>query len=281
MENMLKMRVRWAWVIIVSAVIVAVLLVIYRYHYVLVGSDVYRIDTLTRHFCKYPCETEPPQVYPSQGPTPTPFNIDAYMSTQPMKEQLVYARAQRLRNLQASKPMSFANFGQQTQAAHFRLNAGFHDVLEANDGRLWVIYETCAFIGPGGCDRYHFGILDGEQLMEIWLPHDQGQWSAMGLAAASTPDAPVVRVSQWGDTPPRQYRVTKRDIVQGPVSSEGYLSNAATNYDKHLRSGETCRLASSPASPAFVNAVDARGRARSMVSKSDFLAATENIVQLS
>src|ERR1700736_2114141 len=230
-RRMLKMRIRWLWVIIVSALMVAVMLTIYRYHYVLVCSDVYRTDALAGQHCKYPCATIAPQVFPSQGPTPTPFNIDAYMATQPVNDQLKYARAKRLQLLQAPKPMSFANFGQQTQAAHFRLNALFHDVLEASDGRLWVIYETCAFIGPGGCSRYHFGMLDGEQLMEIWLPHDHGEWNSMGLTSASTPDAPVVRVSQWGVTPSRQYRVTKRDIVQGPVSGEDYLSNAATNYN--------------------------------------------------
>ena len=280
MENLLKMRIRWPWVIVVCAIMVTVLLVIFRYHYVLLGSDVYRIDALTRQFCKYPCQTIPPQVYPSQGPTRTPFNIDAYMATQPMDEQRKYARVKRLLLLQASKPMSMSNFGQQTDAAHFRLSALVHDVLEASDGELWVIYETCAFIGPGGCSRYHFGILDGGQLMEIWLPHDHGEWNEMGLAPTTTLDAPVVRVGQWGATTLRQYRVTKNDIVQSPVSGEGSFSNGATNYDKHLRSGETCRLDPLPASAAFVNAVDARGRARSLVSKSAFLAATQNLVQL-
>ena len=283
MQDMLKTRIRWPWVIVVSAIMVTVLLVIFRYHYVIVGSDVYRIDALTDRFCKYPCQTFPPQVYPSQGPTRTPFNIDAYMANQPMKEQLEYARSNRIQKLQAWKPMNMSNFGQQTEASHFQLDALFRQVLEASDGTLWVIYETCVFIGPGGCDRYHFGILDGQRLVEIWLPHDQGEWNAMGLAASSTPDAPVVRVGLWGDTPlpNRQYRVTKHDIVQGPMSAEGYFSNAAMDYDKHLRSGEACRLERSSASPAFVNAVDSRGRARSLLSKSDFLAATQNIVQLS
>jgi len=279
-EPMLKMQIRWVWVAIVSAVMVGVLLAIYRYHYVWVGSDVYRIDAVTGHFCKYPCVTIPPQVLASQGPTPTPFNLDAYMATQPMNDQLRYARAKRLQLLQASKPMSMSNFGQQTEAVHFRLNALFHDVLEASDGRLWVIYETCAFIGAGGCSRYHFAMLDGDQLTEIWLPHDHGEWNIMNLTSASTPDAPVVRVNQGGTTP-RQYRVTEHDIIQGPVSDEVYLSNTATNYDKHLQSGETCRLNRSPASPTLVNAVGAHGRVRPLVSKSDFLAATQNIVQVS
>lgn len=280
-RHMLQMRVRFGWVLAISAVLVALVLAIYRYHYVLVGSDVYRIDALTGRFCKYPCQTIPPQVYPSQRATPTPFNVDAYMATQPITDQLKFARAKRMRLLQAWKPMSMSNFGQQTDAIHFRSNALFRDVLEASDGRLWVIYETCAFIGPGGCSRYHFAVLEGDKLMDIWLPHDHGEWNAMGLVGTSTPDAPVVRVSQWGAAGSHQYRVTRHDIVQEPVSGAGYLSNAAMDYDKHLRSGESCRLEPSSVSTAFVNAVDAHARTRLLVSKRDFLAATQNIVQLS
>lgn len=279
MENMLKMRIRWPWVIVVSAIMVTVVLIIYRYHYVLVGSDIYRIDALTGHFCMYPCRTIPPQMYPSQGPTPTPFNIDAYMATQPIKEQLDYARAQGLRKLQARKPMSMSNFGQQTDTTSFRLDYLFHQVLESDDGQLYVVYESCAFVGAGGCDRYHFGTLDGNRLMEIWLPHDRGEWGEMVLLATSTPSAPVVRATQReGPAAPHQYRVSKHDIIQVPVTKDDDLS---TQIDHRLASGETCRLERSRSSAAFVNATDPSGHTRALVSKSEFLAETENLVELS
>jgi hypothetical protein len=116
--------------------------------------------------------------------------------------------------------------------------------------------------------------------MEVWLPHESGDWSSMGFASTTTPDAPVLVVDQSG-TAQRQYRVTKRDIIQAPIAHEESSVNAAMEFDQHLRSGEKCRLEQSRDSQAFVNAVDARGHARSLVSKSDFLATTHNIVQLS
>jgi hypothetical protein len=174
--------------------------------------------------------------------------------------------------------MSMSNFGQQMEVTSFQLHMQFHQVLEATDGSLYVVAESCAWVGPGGCSRYHFGILDGEHFTEIWLPHKSGEWQQMEILDASTPDVVLVRTMAWGEMNMRQYRVSRHDIIQTAVTRE----EAATNpIDKQLHSGETCRLDADPASASYVDAVNPMGRARPLVSKADFLDAAQHLIELS
>jgi hypothetical protein len=278
MRGFLTMRVRLPVVVVASAVLVTLILLVFRYALVPVGSDVYRIDTLGGTFCKYPCQTFPPQIMPTQGPTPTPFNFSASLATLSKDERLQAQRSHRLQQLAALRPMSMSNFGQQMEVTPLQLHLQFHQVLESADGSLYIVAESCAWVGAGGCSRYHLGILDGDRLMEIWLPHKSGEWQQMEMLATSTPEVVLVRTMAWGEMNMRQYRVSRHDIIQTAVTHEGA---ATTPIDKRLGSGETCRADPDLASTTYVDAFDATGHARPLVSKADFLYATQHAIELS
>jgi len=278
MRGFLETRVRWLFVFIVSAASVMLVLLAYRYVLVPVGPDIYRIDALRGRFCKYPCHTPPPQPQASPGPSPTPSNWEAFVAEFPSSEHASMERSHRFDQLAALKPLSMANFGQQMDVTSFQLHLQFHQVLEASDGSLYVVAESCAWVGPGGCSRYHFGMLNADNFMEIWLPHQSGEWQQMEMAAASTPDEVVVRTMAWGGTQLHQYRVTRHDIVQTAITHDGVFTNP---IDHRLRSGETCRVEADPASAIYVKAVSASGQTRPLVSKADFLAAAQHLITLS
>ncbi|MDQ6766957.1 MAG: hypothetical protein M3Z41_04025 [Candidatus Eremiobacteraeota bacterium] len=256
--------------------LIALVLITFRDRYVQVGQDVYRIDALTGSFCRYPCETFPPQVLPSVGPTPTPYNREADIAQLPIGEQLAYARGDRFRKLQAAAgPFDMANFGQQMETVALHLDDVIKQAFESSDGMLYVVYSHCTSIGAG-CERYHMGFIAGDSLTEVWLPHGPLPWLYMELLSSSTPDTAVVRASDQ-DGKIHQFAVSSRGIVHIPITRDGSLD---VRLPHALDSGESCRLEPRSGSSTMIWAIDAKGHQRELVSKRDFRNATENLIEL-
>lgn len=273
------MRINWWRVGLMSSLLILLVLITFRYRYELVGSDVYRIDALTEHFCKYPCATFPPQDLATPGRSPTPFNVPDYISKQPVDEQLADAKVQRLKQLQSvASPLDMANFGQAWTADTFHLEAGtgIKQVFEASDGQLYAISSSGALIE--GTEADHLALIEGGSWNEIWLPHRRGNWINMELLPSSAGDTAIIRAHDIVTGATREFAVSASQIARVPVTKVELPYVPPTHM---LHSEEMCAVEQSRLSPTLVWAVNRKGRWRPLVSKSDFLQSANNVVTVS
>lgn len=282
--NFFSLRPRWPLVLGVGATLVVLVLIVFRYQYVMSSSGVYRIDTLTGHFCQYPCTPEPfpPTPVTASTPTPAPTTFSEYLANQPVDEQLGYAREQRFLALLAlAPPANMANFGQQMTAASFHADNLIGQGFETSSRALYVVYSHCASEGTG-CEHYHLGILDGDTLQEIWLPHalssglQSEYWQYMEVLSSSEGDTVVVR-GQNSDGTTHQYSVSSSAITEVKPSTSGDL---ALPVLRTLGDGASCQIDNARDSPTFVWAMVAQGRKSALVTKNDFLAMTNKTIRL-
>ena len=272
-------KINWLRVLIPSAIVVVLVLVAFRYHYFLNNSQVYRIDALTGGFCRYPCTPEPTSpTMPSVQPTPTPESEAQYVASLPLREQLANEAAQRMAALESTMHMSDTNFGQRFSNSYFRLNGVIDQAAETADGLLFVVYSTCAQIGAG-CERYHFGIVSGETVQEVWLPHKGRDWYGMDMLTSSVADTAVVRGECFCDRDEsEEFEVTHRSIQRVPLTNTPPLDSAVP---RNLVSGATCAIDTSPKTTTFLWTVSASGRKMPLISKAALLDATSDAIKLS
>ncbi len=257
-------------------VLIAAILIVFRYQYTLNGSTAYRIDALTGSFCAYPCTPAPtnPPLPATPAASPTPFNEQGYAAQLPSDERLAYAANARVGALQSTVSMAYANLGQRLTNAYFRSDHLIKDGqgFEMPDGTFWVVYSTCASEGAG-CERYDLAILDGETLHPIWLPHSGGDWYFMEMLASSSGGRIVVSASP----PETTFVVTEREIAQVPTMRERDLEAVPPRV---LGDGSTCSMDRSPASPVFVWATSTGKAKRPLLSKTAFLVAAHDAIRL-
>jgi hypothetical protein len=271
----LEKRINWFRVAIGATIGVAIVLTMFRYRYETAGSHIYRIDALTGRYCEYPCATTAAQpVVQNPSATPTRFNVEAYMAKQPVRDQLVYAQAKRLRAFQATLPIGESSFFGGMRTSLLRLDCIITGAFESSDGVLYVVYAHCQTIGPG-CERYHFGFIDHATVNEIWLPHGSEPWMGMDLLSSSAGETAVVQAAT--DQGTTQYAVNTEKIVRTRPSSD--LSGVDVSPPRVLSTGEGCVVDTSRA-PTLVWAVG-RGSKRAFISTQEFLRATNGILDVS
>lgn len=269
-------KINWLRVLIPSAIIAALVLVTFRYDYVMNNSTVYRIDALTSRFCKYPCTPKPTQPpMPSPQPTATPISEAKYLANRPLKDQLANEAAQRMVGLEATVHMSDTNFGQAMSNSYFQTNSVIEQAFESSDGLLFVVSSTCAQIGAG-CERYHFEIVSGDQLQEIWLPHKSGEWEQMNLQSSSYGRTAVVRAQTFGEQGPYGFEISGRSIVRVPAPD---LSQIDSSPSRRLADGTTCALETKATSPTLIWRVKTGRPRTALVSKAQLLDATQSAIR--
>jgi hypothetical protein len=270
-------RINWAGVGLVTALIALAVIFTFRYQFVTMANHVYRIDTLLGKYCEMPCAPTPGPPAMSNGPTPTPFNEQAFMAGRPLQEQLAYASAQRIASLDASVPHDGAYFTP-FPAYYFHADDLIEGVFESSDGTLYAVASHCQMDGPG-CERYHFAYLYHGSLNEIWLPHGMEEWTYMVLDPASGGETAVVDATAE-DGVQYRYSVSTNGIVREPNSAPGTpQAGASAPETSGLSSGERCVVDTARDSNTLVWAVGVNGRRRALVAKRAFVDVTNGILQ--